>query len=362
LSGGPAIAFYISGHGFGHAIRQIEIINALTGLAPSAPIVIRTSAPRWLFERTAPSSGWTLLDGEVDTGVTQIDSLALDEADTIRRAEAFYRSIAARAGEEAAILRRFNVRVVVADAAPLACAAAALANVPVAVCANFTWDWIYAGYVHQMSGGARLLPIIRDAYAMATAGWRLPMHGGFETVPGTVDVPLVARRPREDRSRDDIRRTLGLPTDRPLALLSFGGYGVAGLDLDRLDCTPSWGVVSGVNEPAMYAAGLRYEDLVRAVDVVITKPGYGIISDCISAGTAMLYTSRGHFAEYEVLVREMPRYLRCRYISQEEFRAGRWREALDAVAVSPRATERPRTDGALVVATLIRDRLATQDY
>ena len=359
MSGGPAVAFYISGHGFGHATRQIEIINALARLAPSAPIVIRTSAPRWLFDRTGPRGGWTLLDGDVDTGVTQIDSLALDEADTIRRAEAFYRDIASRAADEAAILRQFSVRVVVADAPPLACAAAALANVPVAVCANFTWDWIYAGYVHQTPGGKQLLPIIRDAYAMATAGWRLPMHGGFETVPGTVDVPLVARRPRQDRSPEDIRRTLGLPTDRPLALLSFGGYGVSGLDLDRLDCTPSWGVVSAVNEPAMYAAGLRYEDLVRTVDVVITKPGYGIISDCISAGTAMLYTSRGHFAEYEVLLREMPRYLRCRYISQEELRAGRWREALDALMASPLPTERPGTDGAEVVATLIKDRLAT---
>ena len=62
----------------------------------------------------------------------------------------------------------------------------------------------------------------------------------------------------------------------------------------------------------MYDAGLRYEDLVGAVDVVITKPGYGIISDCVANGTAMLYTPRGRFAEYEVMVREMPRLLRCR--------------------------------------------------
>ena len=53
-----------------------------------------------------------------------------------------------------------------------------------------------------------------------------------------------------------------------------------------------------VDERAIYAAGYRYEDLVRAVDVVATKPGYGIISECIANDTALLYTSRGHFAEY----------------------------------------------------------------
>ena len=59
--------------------------------------MIRTSAPRWLFERTAPRHAWTLIEGEVDTGVVQHDSLALDEAETIRRAETFYESLAVRA-------------------------------------------------------------------------------------------------------------------------------------------------------------------------------------------------------------------------------------------------------------------------
>ena len=62
----------------------------------------------------------------------------------------------------------------------------------------------------------------------------------------------------------------------------------------------------------MYAAGVRYEDLVRAVDVVISKPGYGIISECVANDTALLYTSRGDFIEYDVFVAEMPRVLQSR--------------------------------------------------
>jgi hypothetical protein len=34
-------------------------------------------------------------------------------------------------------------------------------------------------------------------------------------------------------------------------------------------------------------------------------------------GAAILYTSRGRFAEYDVLVAEMPRYLRCGYLDLE---------------------------------------------
>jgi hypothetical protein len=67
----------------------------------------------------------------------------------------------------------------------------------------------------------------------------------------------------------------------------------------------------------------------------------------------MLYTSRGRFAEYDVLVSEMPRYLRCRFIGPEDLRAGRWREALDDLTAQPRPTEEPRTDGAGAVAGMI---------
>ncbi len=85
----------------------------------------------------------------------------------------------------------------------------------------------------------------------------------------------------------------------------------------------------------MYAQGLRYEDVVAAVDVVVTKPGYGIISECLANDTALLYTDRGHFIEYDVLVREMPRHVRCAYLPQAEILRGHWQDALDAVVAAP---------------------------
>ena len=54
----------------------------------------------------------------------------------------------------------------------------------------------------------------------------------------------------------------------------------------------------------MCDTGIRYEDLVGAAEAVVTKPGYGIISEAIANDTAILYTARGHFPEYDVLVSE----------------------------------------------------------
>jgi L-arabinokinase len=177
------------------------------------------------------------------------------------------------------------------------------------------------------------------------------MHGGFETFSSIVDVPFVARHARH--GRDDTRRRLGLPLDRKLALPSFGGYGAAGLDCTRIDLDPEWLVLGDFPDGPIYDAGLRYEDLVAAVDLVITKPGYGIISECIANGTPLLYTERGRFAEYDVLVREMPRYLRCAHLDNASLLAGTWRQAVEAAVTAPSPPERPRTDGAHVIAELM---------
>jgi hypothetical protein len=363
----PSVAFYISGHGFGHASRQIEILNALGALRPDLAIVVRSSAPQWLFDRTVRVP-ITFLAGECDTGVVQLDSLRLDERETVRRASAFYRTLPQRAQAEATILRQHDARLVITDAPPLGCSAATAAGVPSFVVTNFTWDWIYEAYGAEFAAAPEVLPAIRDAYAQAEAAWRLPMYGGFATIESIVDTPFVARHARH--SREHVLQTLRLPTDVPLVLSSFGGYGVSGFDPRRLDCLDRYAVifthrgsedaiadppagVYQVSESALYDSGLRYEDLVAACDVVATKPGYGIIAEAIANNTAMLYTSRGHFAEYDVLVREMPRYLRCGFIDHAPLFAGAWRAALDKIVASPPPPERPSTDGAAYIAGLI---------
>lgn len=365
----PGVAFYVSGHGFGHASRQIEIINALGAASPGTPILIRTSAPRWLFERTLRVPV-TLISGEIDTGVVQIDSLHLDAPETIRRADAFYQTLDERARAEARLLHDHRIGCVVADAPPLGCAAAHAAGIESIVVSNFTWDWIYDGYGDELRAAPALRDRLRQTYALAAAGWRLPMYGGFETISPLLDLPFVARHARH--SREEVRHVCELPPDRPIALLSFGGYGVRDLDLESLDCRDAVTVllthdgsfhdplpdgVAMLAEPDLYGSGLRYEDLVAAVDVVITKPGYGIISECVANRTALLYTSRGRFVEYDVLVREMPRYLRCGYLDHHELFAGRWRAALKALLASPEPPEHPPTNGAEVAARMLLDRL-----
>ena len=376
-----AIVFYISGHGFGHASREVEVINQLQPVlgasGSSHDIVVRTAADPWLLDRTlrVPAER---MPAQVDTGIVQLDSLQLDEAATFREAREFYGAFDARAREEADLLRALRARLVVSDIAPLGFEAAHRAKIPSLGVSNFTWDWIYEGYPAHAPHAGMIISTIRVAYRKATRALRLPLHGGFETFPVIEDIPFIARH--ASHGRDEVRQALGIPLDKPAVLASFGAYGVSELSTAPPDCLPDWSVVVSdrtmhqhqhsapstehgahstehtalvhVHEDAIYERGLRYEDVVAAVDVVLTKPGYGIVSECVANETAIVYTSRGRFPEYDVFVEEMPRYLRCAFISPEDLKAGRWRASLEDARSQPQPPRVP-TDGADVAVARI---------
>ena len=44
----PKIVYYISGHGYGHAVRSIQIIQELLEL--SCAVIIKTTTPAFLFK------------------------------------------------------------------------------------------------------------------------------------------------------------------------------------------------------------------------------------------------------------------------------------------------------------------------
>lgn len=367
----------MSGHGLGHATRDIELISAIVRRQPRARVIVRSSAPRWIFDAAdGPFIEWQRAD--VDTGVAQVDSLRLDEDETARRAADFYSRFAEHVDGEAAVLRSLEAKVVVGDIPPLAHAAAARAGVPSAAFGNFTWDWIYGGYPSFERLASGVIGLIRESYSRATLALRLPFHGGFDAMEGRVaDVPLVARH--ATRTREETRRALGLDQRAVVALASFGGYGV---DLPYAAIARSGrfslllteheaSVVSGFSRTTPVASGFsrtdnicladmtalarrgfRYPDLVAAADVVVSKPGYGIVSECIANGAALLYTSRGRFREHDVFVAEMPRVLRCRFISEEDLSTS-WDAALDAILDQPPPVERMATNGADVAARMI---------
>jgi UDP:flavonoid glycosyltransferase YjiC (YdhE family) len=354
----PTVAIAVTGHGYGHAVRAAQVAYAL--VARGARVLMRTEAPRWLFPPEAEwleSPGWP-----IDIGVVQHDGLDMDIDATRAAWRELARDFEARAEVEARLLREADV--LLGDIPPLAFEAAARAGVPSYGMTNFTWNWIYAAWPEFDDIVAR----ITRSYAHARVLFRLPLHSqtldafaGFSRIE---DVPLVARK--ATRSREDVRRQYGLPLDATVVLLSFGGFTARGLDLMRL---ADWNQYQFVVTPPMSAAverlpanarrlnppAVEYVSLLAACDVVVTKPGYGIVADCLANRVAVLFTDRGPFREYDVLAEALPRLGRARFVPREDVLRGELRPHLEAVlAQQTRWTEQPMNGAQLVAERLLQ--------
>jgi len=352
---------YVSGHGFGHGTRTAEVLRALRERDPSLPLAVVTSAPEALFRAAVPGP-FAFRHRECDVGLVQRDALVIDEAETARRFERFRAGWDDAVAEESAFLRDARAQVVLGDIPPLAFAAAAAAGVRGVGLANFSWDWIYRHASRRAPALADAAEHCAAAYRKASLLLRLPFSGDLSSFPRIEDVPLVARRPRVAKA--EARRRLRLD-QRPAVLLSFGGIGLPGfrppvlapmgefqfLVSDRGEGLPeNVRVVSGER---LRVLGLGYEDVVGAADVVVSKPGYGIVTDAIGARTRLVYTDRGDFPEYPILVEEMKRHLPSAYVTNDELREGRFAHALREVLDMP-FPPLPDLSGALRVAERLR--------
>ncbi|MBI2539353.1 MAG: hypothetical protein HYW04_06110, partial [Deltaproteobacteria bacterium] len=97
----------------------------------------------------------------------------------------------------------------------------------------------------------------------------------------------------------------------------------------------------------------HYEDLIRAADVVVSKPGYGIVADAIAHQVPLLYTSRGDFPEYPYLVEAMNSWATTELIPQDELLARNLQPYLERLLNKERHWPAVALDGAEVAARSI---------
>ena len=356
------VLFFISGHGFGHSSRMASVINALLKLHPDARIVVKTSAPEWFF-REQIVGDFEYFRREYDTGVIQADSLNLDPRRTLESYSEFAKNLAGLIRSEVGFIERSRPRLIVGDIPPVAFEIAAAASLPSLAVGNFSWDWIYEPYVEEYPEYRNLIPLIREGYRRAGLLLRPPFAGGLDAYPRSREVPLIARRSLF--SKGTIRERLALPRKKPVILLSFGGFPLGDRyyrNLSRIEeCVWVASEWVGLELPGIRnfprdeldARGLGYPDLVKASDVVATKPGYGILSECIANRTRMLYTSRGNFREYPLLVKGAEEHIPCRFITQEKLLAGELKEAIFSLLEAEDSYPLVSLDGAEVCAKII---------
>lgn len=320
-----SIIYYITGHGFGHAVRSNLVIQSLRSADSDIRIHVRTAAPEWLFYHQSQAVSYE--SRAIDVGIIQPNSLRMDLGATVRACRDLHNRLPVVIEQEIEFIKRQNVQLVIGDIPPACFEIAFRANIPSVAITNFTWDVIYRAYAGEHPELMPLIAQMAGFYEKATLALTLPYPCEMSVFPRREAIPWVARVSALDRAA--ARAAFGLPQTGPIVLLSFGGLGIEGYPWSSLDqLTDFFFVTTG---PARRSRGnllvlddaqRHYEDLLRAVDVIVTKPGYGIVADLLAHRLPVLYTERGEFPEYPFLVRALHDLATAEFIPQDELLAG----------------------------------------
>ncbi|HXH65438.1 MAG TPA: hypothetical protein VNH42_08030, partial [Mariprofundaceae bacterium] len=274
------IVAYVSAHGFGHWAQMSPVLDALHRTDPDVRIVMRTALPRDVLEARSRFP-FELMPGQVDVGVIQRDAVNEDIPATVKAVERFHHNWDEQVEQEAGFLRETGAGLVVSDIAPLAFAAAAHAGIPSIGLASIDWHAIYTPLFPQ---GHFSLEQIAAAHRACNLLLALPLGMPMPSFPRQKRIGLIARQ--SDTSRHELRQRLGYADDDRLALVMFGGSGMPPFRMDVLAEMTGWRFMM----PALPAGdiptnvrampdGSDMAELIRAADVIVCKPGYGIVSE-----------------------------------------------------------------------------------
>lgn len=362
------VGFYITGHGFGHATRSIEIARGLLRAGHSVCIV--TNVPPTFFdELRTPSQQEEEGEGEgvdgedglepqgclqihqrrLDSGAIQPDALRVDPGLTL---DEYMSSVFDKHDElvasEVQFLKFIEADIVLADATPLACSAARIAGVKSVLLSNFSWHYMYK-YMAQALGAeaearyADMLEQVAGDYASASTMFSYPGDIAWAEAHPNIPVrrlPLVSRRAR--RSRQEVRAALGIPQDVKMLLLGFGGH-MAAWRLEEGFVPPGWYCCVLGMRPEEVPQCSRFRclphdsyvpDLVAASDCWLGKLGYGTISESISHNVPLLYVPRSHWPEEPCLEVYLKQCNGGVKMPAEDFLSGNWRPYIEAAVES----------------------------
>lgn len=325
------VLFYVSGHGYGHAVRAGEIIRALLRNEPETRILVRTQAPARMFPDNVEFSS-----AEFDPGVVEkVPGVIIDEEATRNGLLRFLEKWDRVQEAEIEFAYRERVTLIVADIPAMAGYVAAELGVPCIGISNFTWDWIYEPYapeyLSKLEGGYhRMTVLLRLPFAQTTR---------LDAFREIIDVPLVARKSVTRKSTRQIGPPETFPTGRMRVLLGSRAEISPEALANAAAACPEFELTSV--EP-----GIPFEERFAACDLVIAKLGFSMLAECIANRKPLLYPPRKSFREEGILQKNAGLHIPAMPIPLDDFYSGTWAPYLRELVTKTMPRLSIRTDGA----------------
>ncbi|ONK68121.1 uncharacterized protein A4U43_C05F7660 [Asparagus officinalis] len=359
-------AYYVTGHGFGHATRVVEVVRHLIVAGHEVHVV--TGAPDFVFTSEIQSPNLHIRKDVLDCGAVQADALTVDRLASLQK---YSETAVVRRpyilAAEVQWLHSIKADLVVSDVVPVACRAAADAGIHSVCVTNFSWDFIYAEYVMAAGNHHRsIVWQIAEDYSHCEFLLRLPGYCPMPAFRDVIDVPLVVRRLH--KSRSEVRKELGIGEDVKLVIFNFGGQ-PAGWILKQEWLPVGWlCLVCGASDKQELPSNFirlpkdaYTPDLMAASDCMLGKIGYGTVSEALAYKLPFVFVRRDYFNEEPFLRNMLEYYQGGVEMIRRDLLTGHWTPYLErALTLSPCYDE--AINGGEVVARILQDTAAGKSH
>jgi hypothetical protein len=90
--------------------------------------------------------------------------------------------------------------------------------------------------------------------------------------------------------------------------------------------------------------------MIKGVDLVLSKPGYSIVSEIIGNQTPVAFVARNDFCEDPLLRQGLLQYAVCEEMSMQDFNEGNWQSTFESLLAKPGQWPAIECNGAQVAA------------
>lgn len=292
------IAFYISDHGFGHASRNIPIIRCILEADKNTRVVVKTGKSQGEFIRDLIEE----FNGRVsyyfdvmDVGlVLKENSLDVDSDRLIKRVEEYISTFEKRVSKENKFLQYYNVDLIISDIVPWIFKSAKYLNIPSILISNFTWVGIYKEYLSKEIWDKYI-----ECYKLADKAlfYEFYMEEMKDYIRNYEEVSLCSRQFNLEKvyriKRSFKKHIVYISVGRSVNLKSK-------IDVSNLnyDFIVTDGIkLSGDNVHYLNKETPNTQDYLMASDFIITKAGFGTISEALLGKKKVAVLSRDNVAE-----------------------------------------------------------------
>lgn len=272
--------FLVSDEGYGHTVRQSCIANELVKRGAKITFQCRDPVPiatKILDKRIKINKYFNLIrlvkrEGGVD----------------IEQTHNLFQNYIARSKEWIKDMLNsphvLNADLIVSDIVEEAGTLSKELNKPVVAISHFTWHWLLRELDPRFE---EISQYLEECLSEILEFLYPPFSKYPEQFPNSKPINLIARKPRK---REEVRKELGIKDDDIVILFAGGGTSVWKGLFSSININKKRGIVFLADLPVVSDSikqvpePFRLHDYINASDLVISRGGYGTISETLAYG------------------------------------------------------------------------------